>query len=266
MAKSVAIYNFKGGVGKTTTAINLAFSWGRSFKVLLIDCDPQTNLTSALTGRDGFEHSIFHFIKTCLHGNSDKLNVIEINPYIHLIPGDLKMLELDSNNQFITFGQSIIYRLFQSLKWHYDIIILDCPSYFGISVKSFLSNTNSILIPAVPDSFSISGINKLLLYLKSIERAKQLEILGVFFNRFRKHTLYHKEVISSAKKNFGSLILDNTIRNSIKVSEAVNVGESIWRLNPDCDVALDFLELSDVLIGRFNTQTIDRIEVNEEII
>ena len=263
MGQVVAVYNFKGGVGKTSTSLNLGLSWARSFRVLLIDCDPQANLTFALTGEKSFDQDLPKITKELLHSGQPEIKPIEVSYYLHLIPGSFQMSELESNSQYISFGNVIIYNLLNTLRHHYDFIILDFPTHFGVTVKSFLANANSILVPAVADSFSTSGIRQLLGYLNQIEKQPPLNLLGIFFNFYRKNTIYHNQVIEEAKMELGKLILDQQVRESIRVSEAQSVQQSIYQRLIDCPVAEDFQLLSEEVIGRIDALSLDQISVEE---
>ncbi len=259
MSNTIAIYNFKGGVGKTSTAINLALSWSRSFKVLLIDGDPQANLTSALSNVPSFTSTLFTISKDLLHNGQPEIKPIAVSAYLHLIPGDYRMAELEANSQFISFGHSIFHKLLMSVKNNYDFIILDCPTHFGITVKSFIANINSILIPAIADSFSVSGFHKLLGYLAEIKKDKPLNVLGIFFNMYRSNTLYHQKMIKEAKKELDRLILRQTVRESIRVSEAHQNKLSIYNFSEESEVANDFKKLSDEVIEKLNIRHLDEI-------
>ena len=251
MSQTIAVYNFKGGVGKTSTTLSLAHSWSKSFKVLVIDCDPQANLSQVLLAENQSD-TLFTLTKKYLHNEQPDIQPVEIHPYLHLIPGDYQMAEVEANTQFISFGQIIFYKLLSTIRNNYDFILLDCPTHFGITVKSFIANCNSILIPATPGSFSVSGFKKLLSYLNKINKEKPLDILGIFFNQYRKHTLFHQKVVREAEQELGSLILDQRIRASIRVSEAHDQSDSIYSFTNQSAVAEDFLKLSEELIERMN--------------
>lgn len=259
MSNTIAIYNFKGGVGKTSTAINLALSWSRSFKVLLIDGDPQANLTSALSRQKEFDSNLFTISKKLLHNSQPEIKPVSVSHYLHLIPGDYRMAELESNSQFISFGHIIFYNLLASVKNNYDFIILDCPTHFGITVKSFIANIHSILIPAIADSFSVSGFHKLLNYLAEIKKEKPLNVLGIFFNQYRSNTLYHQKVIKAAQRELGTLILNQKVRESIRVSEAHQRKKSIYDFSEESLVAEDFKKLSEEVVEKLNIRHLDEI-------
>lgn len=251
MSHILAVYNFKGGVGKTSTALSLAHSWSRSFRVLAIDCDPQANLTQALTDQE-YEKNLFTITRKILHNEQPTIEPLEVHPYLHLIPGDYRMAEIESNTQFISFGHIIFYKLLAAIRQNYDFIILDFPTHFGVTVKSFIANINSILIPATAGSFSVSGFRKLLSYLNDVKKEKPLEILGIFFNMYRKNTLFHQKVVREAEKELGNLILDQRIRESIRVSEANDRVESVYAFTDQSAVAEDFLKLSEEVVARMN--------------
>jgi len=252
MSQTVAIYNFKGGVGKTTSALNLAISWSRSFKVLLIDMDPQCNLTNAIGKVEGQE-TIFEHLRNIMHGRDDRLEPMEVTPYLHLIPGDFRMSELEANNQFISFGSSMISKMFFALRREYDFIVIDCPTNFGVIVKTILGSSENILIPALADSFSLTGIDKLMSYLGEVEN-QQLNILGVFFNMFNGNLNLSKEKEEEARRVFGKVILETTVSRSVRVGEANNAGQSITDYSPDNNAAKEFMQLSDELMEKFHAR------------
>lgn len=253
MANTVSVYNFKGGVGKTTTSLNLGFSWSRSFKVLLMDFDPQCNLTNALV-MDRPQNTLYDYIKGILHDHPVDVSPVEVSPYLHLIPGDYSMVHAESNNQFISFGPTIIQKLIWAVKKDYDFIIMDCPTNFGVLVKAILAGSKSILIPAVADTFSITGVQKLLTHLASVDETYTLNVLGVFFNMYNPQLLRSQEKFRKAKETFGDLIIDRTISRSVRVGEATDIGISINQYDPENRVAREFMDLSDELLAKFDSQ------------
>jgi chromosome partitioning protein len=266
MSHTIAVYNFKGGVGKTSTTLSLAHSWSRSLKVLVIDCDPQSNLTQALTS-ESHSTTLFTLTKKLLHNDLPTIEPLEIHSYLHLIPGDYAMAEMESNTQFISFAHIIFYKLLGAIKHKYDIILLDCPTHFGVTVKSFITNINSILIPATPGSFSVSGFKTLLNYLNEVERSKPLNVLGIFFNQYRKQTLFHQKIVREAEKELGNLILDQRVRESIRVSESNEQNLPIYSFTEQSAVAEDFLKLSDEVIARMNSIDLPQAlkQINEPV-
>ncbi len=251
MSKIISIYNFKGGVGKTTSTVNLAYSWARNFKVLVVDCDPQINLTQSLT-KNTSSPSLHDAMRTVLHNQEVPVNFEQITSYLHLLRGDYKMIDMESNNQFITFGPSLVERMMRPIREEYDLIILDLPSYFGKVVQSFVVNSDALVIPAIPDNFSMAGVQKLLNYLANIERNYKLSVLGIFFNQMRVNTIHHRKIMSEAKEVLGDLVVDQFVRESIRISEAHEIGRNLYGGETSTPVALDFLKLSEELLSRLN--------------
>lgn len=249
MSNTLTVYNFKGGVGKTTTAINLAISWAKSFKVLLIDFDPQCNLTNSVAISKP-SSTVYTTIRNLLHDHDGGIEPMELTPYLHLIPGDFQMSQMESNTQFISFGSSIVAEMLMSLRRQYDFIIMDCPTNFGVIVKAVLGSSQNILIPALADSFSISGIEKLVDHLGMVEN-RYLNIMGVFFNMYNGHLILSQQKYEDAKKVYGGVILETTVSRSVKVSEAIDIGQAISDYSPENSAAQEFMKLSDELLAKF---------------
>ena len=205
------------------------------------------------------DQSLYKITKKLLHNSIPEIAPLKVHPYLDIIPGDFRMTEIESNSQFISFGNTIIYKLMSLVRSKYDLVLLDFPTHFGMTVKSFIANIDSILIPSIPDSFSTSGFKQLLNYLAEVKKEKPLNILGIFFNQFRKNTLYHKDVIREAEQTLGTLILNQRVRESIKVSEANNATMPIYAFMEESNVAEDFLKLSEEVIGRLNTSSLDEV-------
>ena len=256
--KTIAVYNFKGGVGKTSTTFHVAQSWAQHFKVLVIDCDPQANLTYSFTGNEEHDETLYSICRSYLHNGQPLINPVQFSPYLHLIPGDFSMVTLESNNKFLAFGESVFQRLLDTVRQHYDIILLDCPTHFGMTVQSALANADSILIPASPDQFSISGFEMLIEYLERIKCERSLNILGLFFNQYRKFTLLHQRVYKEAKEKLGHLVFEQTVRSSIQVSES-NESLSSYSFPEKNSVIEDYLALSEEIIERLHVSYLDNV-------
>ncbi len=255
MAHVIAIYNFKGGVGKTTSTLNLARNWSRSFKVLMIDGDPQANLTQTVLKKKP-EKSLFNLCKTSMHHAHFKLTPTEINPYLHLIPASIELNQLESNNQFISFGSVIIKDIINYVKSKYDLVLIDCPSHFGNLVKSILNNCQSLLVPSSADSFSMSGISQLLEYVQCMNINSRINLLGIFFNMFQANTIYQQEIMQQAKDVYGPIILNQTVRRTIKMNEAADHGFALNTFLPESKGASDISKLCDELIDRLDRITL----------
>jgi chromosome partitioning protein len=248
---SIAIYNFKGGVGKTTTTLNLGHSWSKTYKVLLIDMDPQCNLTNAL-GKSESKNTVHTYVKGLLHHHDVHLPIQTVKPYLDIISGDYKMAEIETNHQFISFGEEMIRKLLVTVKSEYDVVLIDCPTNFGVLVKAILTSSQKVLIPSVADSFSKTGIDRLFSFLSDIQKEKTLNVLGVFCNMFNPNNNYAKKNLELLKQHYGALVLDETISKSVHVREANEAGLQIEQLSDTATIAKEFDQLSEALLDRLN--------------
>jgi len=254
MSNVIAIYNFKGGVGKTTAAFNLACGWSRRFRVLAIDCDPQCNLSNALILNCKSKLNIYSYLKGFVHNSIPTIQPVKVNGMLDLIPGDYNMIELESNSQFIEFGSVFLQRFLERVKINYDIVLIDCPSYFGKTVKAVLNSSDSLLIPATPDVFSLKGALKLLKYVKVMERSKPLNVLGIFLNRFRRNFLYHRKMAIVAKRIFGAFLITKTVRNTVQINETSDRRFVRKSGDPLSNIANDFLALCDLVAEKLESK------------
>ncbi|MBV6644748.1 MAG: ParA family protein [Cyclobacteriaceae bacterium] len=250
MNHTIAIYNFKGGVGKTTSVFNLACAWSKSYRVLVVDFDPQCNLTNALIAGTQDTTNLYTYIKGFLHSYIPDISPAVVKHQLHLIPGHQNMIELESNNQFIEFGLTILQRFLQRVKFEYDIVLIDCPSYFGKTVKYVIGNADSLLIPATPDIFSLKGAIKLLKHVEKMDKTKPLNILGIFLNRYRSRLLFHRKVKNVATRIFGKILIEKTIRNTVRITEATDRNFASSSGKPESSIAADYVALGTFLVDK----------------
>ncbi len=255
MSRTIAVFNFKGGVGKTTCTLSIASSLAKDMKVLVIDFDPQCNLTNSILSDLPLNDTIFTHIRYYLHNNIKDIESVKVGPGLFFIPGDFELSSLDSNSQFIEFGAVILQRIFQRLKREYDLIFIDCPTSFGKMVQYLLASVDNILVPLTPDSYSLRGALKLIKYIKSLDVEARPRILGLFFNRFRKRLLYHQKIRSVTRRIFGSFFIENTIRNTVRISENSSFKHDISPTEIQNPALKDFDELGQVLRKKLMDQT-----------
>ena len=242
VSRVISVSNHKGGVGKTTISANLAFAMARRYKVLLIDLDPQTNLSKGLGFFDTNE-SIGDYIKQVIHFRLPELKPQAINNYVHIIPATANLLEIDKLLHDTVRGDNVLKELIYPLTHHYDLIMIDCPTAFNYLTINALNCSNLILIPSKAEKFSVDGIEMIKSY------ALQHNIpFKIVFNLVNGRLRLHKNTIKAAEESMKEVVLHARIRNTVVLSEAFSHAKDIFHYNVESKAADDFIKLSDELM------------------
>ncbi len=242
MARIISVSNHKGGVGKTTVVANLGFALARNFKILLIDLDPQANLSSGL-GYDDCEENIEKYFKEVIHFRLPEVLPYTINSYIDIIPGNIDLIKIENQLHDTLRAEFVLKEILIPLKSKYDLIIIDCPPSFNLLTVNALHSSNLILIPAKPEIFSIHGIDHVKKF--AIENAIPFKII---FNQVNLRSILHRETIQNSKKQLNGNQMNHTIRNTVALAEAFENAQNIFNYNSECSGANDFTELADELL------------------
>jgi chromosome partitioning protein len=252
MGKIIAIANQKGGVGKTTTSVNLAASLGvLEKKVLLIDADPQANATSGL-GIDVeevefgtyqlFEHSVS--AKECIHKtNSPNLDMIPA--HIDLVAIEIELVDQDAR-------ESMLKKVVEPLKEKYDFILIDCAPSLGLLTLNALTASDSVLIPIQCEYFALEGLGKLLNTIKSVQKIhnNKLDIEGLLLTMYDSRLRLSNQVVEEVQKHFGEMVFDTIIQRNVRLSEAPSYGESIINYDAGSKGASNYLSLAEEIIKK----------------
>ena len=254
MGKIIAIANQKGGVGKTTTAINLAAALGvLEKKVLLIDADPQANATSGL-GVDlnniefGTYQLLDHSIKigdTILSTKSPNLDLIP--SHIDLVASEIELVDKASREYMLKKA------LVDSID-RYDYILIDCAPSLGLITLNSLVASDAVIIPIQCEYFALEGLGKLLNTIKSVQklRNKDLDIEGLLLTMYDTRLRLSNQVVEEVKKHFGKMVFKTIIQRNIRLSEAPSFGEDIITYDASSRGAKSYLSLGSEIIKRNN--------------
>jgi len=258
MGKIITIANQKGGVGKTTTAINLAASLAvLEYKTLLVDADPQANATSGI----GFNpKNIKTSIYECIVDNIDPKHIIlsSNTPNLDLLPAHIDLVGAEIEMINIPNRELMMKNVLSSVKDLYDFIIIDCSPSLGLITVNSLTAANSVIIPVQCEYFALEGLGKLLNTIKIIQSRlnPQLDIEGILLTMYDGRLRLSKQVLEEVKTHFQSMVFDTVINRNTRLGEAPSFGESIIMFDAGSTGAINYLNLAREILQKNNmTQT-----------
>ena len=252
MAKIISIANQKGGVGKTTTAVNLSASLAvLEKKVLLVDCDPQANATSGIgIDPDSLEKSVYE----CILGQADtKEVVIETDtPNLDLLPTriDLVGAEVELVNE--KGREHFLTKALEPVRDDYDFIIIDCSPSLGLITINALTASDSVIIPIQSEYFALEGLGKLLNTVRIVQTRlnTKLTIEGLLITMYDNRLRLARQVVEDVRSHFGQMVFETLIFRNTKLAEAPSYGKSIIMHDASSTGAVNYLNLAQEILNR----------------
>ncbi len=252
MGKIISIANQKGGVGKTTTAINLAASLAAlELKTLIVDADPQANATSGV-GLDPKEVEIS--VYECMVENADVKSSIQKTPikYLDILPSHIDLVGAEVEMVNIENRESKMKKALSGIKDLYDYIIIDCSPSLGLITVNSLTASDSVIVPVQCEYFALEGLGKLLNTIKIIQTRlnPDLEIEGILLTMYDTRLNLSNQVVEEVQTHFKSIVFDSIIPRNIKLSESPSFGVPAIAHDAESKGTISYLNLAREILKR----------------
>jgi len=252
MGKIIAIANQKGGVGKTTTSVNLAACLGvLEKKVLLIDCDPQANASSGL----GIDIEKIKFSTYQLLENDCDVFEAIINtssPNVHIIPANIDLVAVEIELVDVENREYILKNALNQVNDKYDYILIDCAPSLGLLTLNALTAADSLIIPIQCEYFALEGLGKLLNTVKSVQKIhnEKLDIEGLLLTMYDSRLRLSNQVVEEVQNHFNDMVFKTIIQRNVRLGEAPSYGKSIINYDVSSKGASNYLSLAKEIISK----------------
>jgi chromosome partitioning protein len=266
MGKVIAVANQKGGVGKTTTAINLAASLAATeHSTLLIDIDPQANCTSGI----GIEpETVSASIYEVLIGDASAQEAVRSTemPFLDMVPSHINLVGAEIEMIDATEREKILKSALRRIRRKYDFIVIDCPPSLGLLTLNSLTAANSVLIPVQAEYFALEGLGQLLNTIKIVRQHlnSDLELEGVLLTMFDTRLRLSNQVSQEVRRYFGDKVFETIVQRNVRVSEAPSFGKPVLMYDATCKGARNYMALAREIIQKNQSFLSDNEETREE--
>ena len=262
MARIIGIANQKGGVGKTTTAINLAASLAvLEYKTLLVDADPQANSTTGV----GFDlHNITQSLYDCMVNEvsaravllkTDVPNLDLVPSHIDLVGAEIEMINYPNREQ-------VLKTILEPMREEYDFIVIDCSPSLGLITVNALAASDSVIVPVQCEFFALEGLGKLLNTIKIVQSRlnPDLEIEGILMTMYDGRLRLCNQVVSEVRRHFEEMVFTTIIHRNTRLSEAPSVGKPVILYDSDSKGSINYLNLAKEVLQKNDMTKMTRAE------
>lgn len=267
MARIIGVANQKGGVGKTTTAINLAASFGvLEYRTLLIDADPQANSTTGV----GFDlQNVTQSLYDCMVNNASAKDVLLKTdiPNLDLIPSHIDLVGAEIEMINYPNREGVLKQLIQPIKDDYDFIVIDCSPSLGLITVNALTASDSVIVPVQCEFFALEGLGKLLNTIKIVQSRLNTELVieGILMTMYDGRLRLCNQVVSEVRRHFEDLVFSTIIHRNARLSEAPSVGKPVILYDANSKGSTNYLNLAKEILQKNNMTKISQEERTLEL-